>query len=185
MDQLYKIHLGLNDYFDKTFIEMLDNGFQWVGLRQPDYSKPCGCKTNQEGITEPANCNRCFRTGYVFTDYLVAAYLWQSALGFEFRSEAGLLSTQRNNMVLKHDRPVNKGDVVFVMDVNTDTGQVKQPFRILRAFVVQDVLALRGKNTRVEFWKCALEERTVDDYRPNQVGTGFKYKGDRSFDRPE
>jgi hypothetical protein len=183
LEDLQTTRIDLNDRFDDFMNDMVENGFQWFGLRQLDYSKPCSCKLSTD--TRPANCNRCFRLGYSFTDFIVKGYMWISALGIEFRTSTGDISTQRKNLVLKHDRPVNKFDRVLLLDIDTETGRLRQPLKIVREFSVQDVLALTGKNGRVEFWRCSIEERALDDGRFADQGVEFDYKGNRSNAEPQ
>jgi hypothetical protein len=183
LEQIQTTQIDLNDSFDNFMREMMENGFQWFGLRQIDFSKPCTCKqaTNQS----TAQCKRCFRIGFLFTDYIVKGYMWLSAMGFEFRTSTGDISTQRRNLVLQHDRPVNKFDKVLVLDIESETGKIMQPFKVMREFSVQDSLSLRGKNGRIEYWRCSLEERNLDDGRFAGQGVEFEYKGNRSNAEPQ
>lgn len=162
-------------------LEEMISHFQWYALRQMDFSKPCSCKTvSSDKLPVEGPCTRCFRFGYLFTDYLVKGYMWKSSMGFEFKTEVGVISTQKSNFVVKHNRPVNKFDNVMMVDVNPDTGVLRQPFRILRMFQVQDSMPLYGKEGRVEHYKCFLEERNLDDYRNGSIGTSFRYQGNRT-----
>ena len=183
LKELGEIDLDLSNTLDSFMQELLQNGFQWFGLRQLDYSKPCSCKS--QAISEKIGCVRCFRTGYAFTDYLVKGYLWISSLGFETRTAAGDISTQRKNLVVRHDRLVNKFDHILELDINHSTGEIIQPFKIVRSYSVQDSLALYGLGGRVEFWRCAIEERNIDDGRYNQTGPEFVNKGNRSNAEPK
>lgn len=176
------------EHFDTHFLdireelEQLVPHFQWFGLRQPDYTKPCSCRRlNSDGIVTSSGCSRCFRIGFLFTDYLVKGYLWQSSLGFEFKTSVGNISTQRQNFVLQHDRPVNKFDIVLLMDINPETGLIRQPIKIMRLFQVQDSMPLFGKNGRTEFFKCSVEERNIDDGLSGPIGTNFKYTDNRTI----
>ncbi|MCB1712294.1 MAG: hypothetical protein KDH96_07415 [Candidatus Riesia sp.] len=159
-------------------------GTQWFGLRQADYTKRCGC-TPEEGTSEGSNCSRCFSTGYLFTDYLVKGYMWMGVLGTEFNSIPGVISTQQKNLVIQHDRIVNKFDFVLELDHDPATSKPRQPFQIVKIYRVQDSLPIRGDDSRVEFWKCSIEERNIEDGRPNDLGTGYKYKGNRSNVEPQ
>lgn len=159
-------------------------GFQWFGLRQADYTKPCGCGGSL-GSTEPTTCSRCLSTGYLFSDYLVKGYGWMGLLGFEYNSKPGLMSTQQRNLVLQFDKTINKFDFVLELDQDPDTGKIRQPLRITRQFKVQDSVPIRGDNAKLEFWKCTVEERNVDSGRPGPEGTTFKYLGNRSNGEPE
>jgi hypothetical protein len=162
-------------------LEELVPFFQWYALRQLDFSKPCGCNvTNPDKIIRNDPCTRCFRFGYLFTDYIVKGYMWKNSMGFEFKTEIGTISTQRNNFVVKHNRPINKFDNVIVMDTHPDTGVIRQPIRMMRLFQVQDSMPLFGKDGRVEHYKCFVEERNLDDYRSGAIGTTFSYQGNRS-----
>jgi hypothetical protein len=160
----------------------LEHLFRWFGLRHIDFSRPCTCKLATD--TVDPECKRCLRIGYLFTDYLVKGYMWLSALGFEFRTSTGDISTQRKNLVIKHNRPVNKFDKVLILDINPENGQVLQPFKISREFSIQDVMAVLGKDGRVEFWRCSLEERNLDDGRYAPHGVDSQYKGNRSNGEP-
>tara|TARA_R110002074_G_scaffold402324_1_gene607030 strand:+ start:69398 stop:69958 length:561 start_codon:yes stop_codon:yes gene_type:complete len=159
-------------------------GFQWLGLRQPDFSKKCGC-TPIEGTSENHTCTRCLNTGYLFTDYLVKGYFWMGVLGSEFGASPGILSTQQKNLVIEHDRPVSKFDFVLELDKDPETGVPRQPFSIMRYNRVQDSIGLKGDSAKTEFWKCVLEERNVEDGRPQSGGTTFKYQGNRSNNEPQ
>ena len=154
-------------------------GFKWIALRQADYDTPCLCTQSEEGYSHPtSDCSRCLGTGYLFTDFLTRAYIWGGFFaGTEFPSEVGRISTQGRNAVLEHDRPVNKFDQILELDLDPEDGKIRQPIRVIRAFTIVDAEAKIGKNSRVEFWKCILEERTLDDDKPGQKGTGFTYKG--------
>lgn len=159
-------------------------GFQWFGLRQPDYNKPCTC-TSSLGSSAPTNCSRCYSTGYLFTDYVVKGYSWMGLLGAEYGASMGLISTQQRNLVFQHNRTVNKFDFILELDQDPDTGTVRQPLRIIKAFRVQDATPIKGDLGRIEFWKCSIEERNIDSGLPGQEGTTFKYLGNRSNGQPE
>jgi len=178
-------------HYDASFIDIrgelgeLVPHFQWYGLRQVDYSRQCSCMSQApDGIPGSGGCNRCLRTGFLFTDLLVKGYMWSSSLGFMFNTKVGQISTDRCNFVVKHDKPINKFDYIVVLDTNSDTGRLVQPLRIIRYYSVQDSIPLYGKNGRIEFFKCSLEERNLDDGRPNSKGTGFSYKSNRPDDLP-
>ena len=159
-------------------------GFRWFGHRKADYTKKCSC-ISSGGIASPSpSCSRCLSTGYLFTDYLVKGYMWLGILGVEIGSAVGKISTQNRNVVLQHNRPVNKFDFILELDSDPETGNPRQPFRIMRAFKVQDSMSLLGDDSRVEFWKCSVEERTGDDGRPGEVGTSYQYGGNRSNAEP-
>ena len=159
-------------------------GFQWYGLRQPDVSKRCAC-VGIEGTSENHTCTRCLNTGYVFTDYLVKGFSWMGTLGSEYGAKPGIISTQQKNLILRHDRPVNKFDFIMELNQDADTGVVRQPFSIMRYYRVQDSVPLKGDAARIEFWKCALEDRNVEDGIPSSGGTGYKYQGNRSNSEPQ
>jgi hypothetical protein len=183
LESLSQTKIDLSDLFDNTMNEMLENGFRWFGLRQIDYSKPCSCKSTVTSATPV--CTRCFRIGYTFTDYLVKGYMWISSLGFEFRTSVGDIATQRKNLVVKHNRPINKLDRILLLDSDSETGRLKQPFIVTREYSIQDSMSLVGKNGRVEFWRCSLEERNMDDGRAGEQGADYSYKGNRSNAEPE
>lgn len=167
-------------------LEELVPHFQWFGLRQIDYNSRCSCfgVTNPDGIPARESCRRCFRSGYLFVDYLIKGYMWISTLGFEFKTKVGEISTQRTNLILQHNRAVNKFDYILVLDKNPDTGVLRQPLSVMRTYQVQDSVPLIGKQDRIEFYKCSLEERNLDDGRPGDGGTQYNYKGNRSNAEP-
>jgi hypothetical protein len=151
-------------------------GFQWYGLRQADYTKRCACSLTTPSTTE--TCTRCLSTGYLFTDYLVKGYTWLGILGFEYGIPVGTMSTQSKNIAIQHNRTINKFD--FVLELDQDlSGKIKQPFKITRYYRIQDVAQYRGDEGRLEFWKCYLEERNIDDGKPGSTGNSFEYKVNR------
>lgn len=176
-----------SDFLDlREELEHLIPFFHWFVVRHVDYSKPCSCNmVSSDKITNTTICTRCFRFGYLFTDYLTKGYMWKGSLGFEFKTELGMISTQSNNFVARHNRVINKYDQILILDTERDTGVIRQPFKIQRLFLVQDTLPLYGKDGRVEFSKCTIEERNIDDYRSGTLGTSFSYKGNRSNEFPK
>lgn len=159
-------------------------GFQWYGLRQADYTRKCSHDGTMGGSNSPT-CKRCFSTGYLFTDFLVKGYSWMGLLGVEFGTISGKISTQQRNLVIKHNRPVNKFDYILELNQDPDTGIIRQPFSIIRQFKIQDCVPIKGDMGRIEFWRCNIEERHVDDGRPGPDGTTFNYGGNRSNNEPQ
>ena len=158
-------------------------GFQWYGLRQSDFSKKCSCLTY--GTKALETCSRCYGTGYLFTDLLVKGFSWLGVLGVEYGAKPGIVSTNQKNLVLRHDRPINKFDFVLELDQNPDTGKLIQPFKIIRSYRIQDSIPLKGDNARIEFWKCNIEERNIEDGRQGNIGTDYTYRGNRSNNEPK
>lgn len=159
-------------------------GFQWFGLRQPDYSKKCSCE-GILGTTDSPVCKRCLSTGYLFSDKLVKGYTWMGVLGSEFMAKPGVISTQQRNLIVEYDRPISKFDFILELDQDPDTGTLRQPMKIMRYFKIQDTLPIRGDGSKLEFWKVSIEERNVLDGRPGPSDTGFNYSGNRNTPRPE
>ena len=179
-------------YSDYPFIDLRDelktifkDFYQWYGLRQPDYSKQCSCTLNtaEGGIRAPDKaCSRCFSTGFVFTDYIVKGYNWLGNLGAEFPSGPGVISTQANNIVINHRRPLNKGDLILILDQSND--KLVTPIDVTKQFVIQGAIPMRLDKGRIEYWRGNMEERLITDYRPGEEGTNFKYLGNRSSNEP-
>ena len=158
-------------------------GFQWLGLRQSDYSKKCVCQGIQ-GTSDSPICKRCMSTGYLFTDFLVKGYTWMGVLGAAFNAGPGLISTEQRNVVIKHDKQISKFDYILELDQNSDTAKLVQPLRINRYFQIQDAVPIKGDNARIEFWKLSVEERNARDGRPGAHDTNFTYQGNRSNQEP-
>jgi hypothetical protein len=95
------------------------------------------------------------------------------------------MSTQNRNLVVEHDRPVNKFDFILELDQDPNTSKVRQPFKVLKYYRIQDSVPIKGDSARVEFWKCSLEERNIKDGKPGIDGTGFRYGGNRSNNEPQ
>jgi hypothetical protein len=158
-------------------------GFQWFGLRQSDFRRKCSCRGIQ-GTKDNPRCNRCYSTGYLFSDCLVKGYMWLGVLGVGYSAGPGQLSTNQKNLVVQHNRVVNKFDYVLELSQDFDTGEIRQPFEILRQYRIQDCIPIKGDKGRIEFWKCSLEERNILDGRPGMLGNTFDYGGNRSNDAP-
>lgn len=166
--------------------DLFSTTYQWFGLRQLDYSSACSCVTNSlNGSSTPdKKCSRCFGSGFKFTDNIVRGYHWIGSPGFEFPAGPGVVTTQSNQLILEWNRTINKNDLVLFLDQEPSSNKLKTPFKILRQFIVQDAKPIRADNSRIEFWKCYLEERTSSNYRPGEEGTNFTYKGNRSNAEP-
>lgn len=158
-------------------------GFQWYGLRQADVTKKCSCVNY--GSVASETCTRCYSSGYLFTDFLVKGYAWSGVLGVEFGAKSGQISTNQKNLVLRHDRPINKFDFILELDQNPDTGKILQPFKIIKQYKIQDIFGIKGDNGRIEFWRCNIEERNIENGQAGNIGTDFKYGGNRSNNEPQ
>jgi len=168
-------NLGFRDL--REAIEMLTGeGFSWMVLRQTDRSQKCAC-TND--MSYAGKCRRCLGTGFPFTDMLVKGFLWARTPGVEFYTVAGKISTNLRNLVVEYNRPVKKFDQVLEISLDPDTGDPIQPYQIVRSYVLADVMPMRGKGGRVEFWKAIGEERTITDDRRGEGGTGYQHKSNR------
>ena len=146
-----------------------EDGFRWLVLRQADRSKPC----------RYGPCSRCLNTGFGFTDILIKGYLWEMSPAFSFPMAAGIISTSVKNLVVKFNRPLQKFDQVIEISLDPDTGEVVQPFEIIRTYLLSDANPLRGKGGRVEFWSAIAEERTLTDDRRGEEGPGYQHTSNR------
>lgn len=150
--------------------------FVWFALRQADRTKTCACvdDPNLEG-----KCKRCLGTKHPFTDHLVKGYLWKRTPGVEYYTSAGRISTGLRNIVFEHDYPVQKFDQILELAMDPETGTPRQPFQIVRTYVLSDIMPLRGRGGRVEFWKGEVEERTLTDDKRGEGGTGYEHISNR------
>lgn len=151
--------------------------FAWMGLRQADRTTRCVCVMADSGANP--SCRRCLGTGFGFTDYLVPAYMWMATEGVEYYMEGGRISTQTRNIVVQHDRPVRKFDQIVELSLDPDTGQPHQPFVMLRTFLVQDTIGMKGTGGRLEFWKCEIEERTLTSGQAGESGPNYIHSTNR------
>ena len=135
--------------------------FQWMGLRKVDYTKKCAC--------DGKGCERCMLLGYVFTDYLIKAYMWRTTPGVEFFTQAGRISTEIRNVVIRHPHVVNKYDYLLQLDLDPDTGEPRQPFKIRRMFIIQNVIQMLGEDSKIQYWSCKAEERVLTDGRTPSI----------------
>lgn len=166
----------------EELLDMFKKTYNWFGLRQADYSKRCNCYVSKDGISNPnKSCTRCLGIGYAFTDYLVKGYMWLGVLGFEFPSGPGPISTKGLSMIVQHNRTVNKFDIVLELDQDPDGPRLRTPFKITKQYLVQDCLPLRSDDARIEFYRCRIEERTIDSGLPGEEGTNIEYGGNRSI----
>lgn len=146
------------------FSKLSNEGMTWFGLRAVDLSKPCSCKDASGRVT--ALCTRCLQIGYQFTDYLIKGYYFRRNRGVEYQAEMGVISTDSGTFLGFHDRPINRWDILLALDLDPETAQPRQPFKIRRSFIISSVDEARGRGGRIEFYSCQLEERALSDYRP-------------------
>lgn len=170
--------------YDRKFIDFIQEikklrsfGFQWYGYRVLDYTKKCAC--NIDSTNDRKGCSRCFRTGYVFTDHLVKGYSWIASPGHVANAPLGTISTQTRFIILEWDQPMQKYGYILELFQNAESGHLNQPFKIMRAFEIQDYILIRGQEGRIEWARCLLEERNLDDGKAGPQGTNT-YKGNRS-----
>ncbi len=158
--------------------------FRWYGLRQTDFSKPCSCKLIQ-GTTDGIACHRCLTTGYLFSDKLVKAYSWYNILGVAYPAGPGIISTQQKSIVIEYTQTVNNFDYILDLDFNPETGELRQPFKIIRYYRIADATPIVGVDSKLKFWKVSIEEANINDGRPGLADTNYTYRGNRSNDKPE
>lgn len=126
-------------------------GWEWIGLRQAD-------KNNK------STADRSSSSGYQLTDFLLKARVEQYSPGFVFQSGIGKMSTGRIKVFVQHDRPINEGDYILLLSSNSETGNLEQPIKIRKTFIVSSSVSKTGKNGRVEFWQIIADERnTIED----------------------
>jgi hypothetical protein len=67
----------------------------------------------------------------------------------------------------------------MTLDLDPDTGEPRQPFRIMEQFILQDIEPLRGKDGRLEFWSGRVESRITTDGRPGEGGASYDYRSNK------
>jgi hypothetical protein len=144
--------------------------FSWFALRQPDFSQPCaGIAHSDLGHSPVASCSRCQNTGYLLTDFIVGGKIWIGQLGVMYQSKSGLISTADMQFILEHNRPIGKGDLIGELEINGDTGQPVQPFRVSKYYRVANATKHTGDDGKIIFWRGRLEENSVSDSTESQV----------------
>lgn len=148
--------------------------FTWVALRTPDLSKKCSCGGKGIKDTLPG-CKRCFDTGYLFYDCLVKCYGWPAVLGVEFFTPAGKLATQNKNYIIESDRIITTESYILELDIDKATGKPLQPFKIERAYKVQDYALIKARDDKPAFWKVTAEQRSISNNITPTAGTDYDH----------
>ena len=161
----------------REVLETIGTEFAWLGLRKANRSIKCYCTENPD--VSQGNCSQCLGTGFGFTDRLISGYFWMATQGKAFMTEAGRIATQTRNLILQYDYPLVKFDQVLLLDVDPDTGEPTQPFKIMRRFLIQDAIAMRDGDGRLQFWKCEAEERSFSDDQGGEPGTDYHHISNR------
>ena len=138
-----------------------NTSFRWVALRTADLSKKCSSCLNKDQY-EVGLCKRCFNTGHAFVDKLVSAHSSLSIPGVDFSGPIGQANTKIQYFYIEHNQRPKNTDFILELDINEKTGVPRQPFRIIRAYKINDTNPLKGIDGRTEFWRCFVEERNYD-----------------------
>lgn len=140
-------------------------GFSWVALRSIDLSKPTTeAKKSLPSNYDQSNINfKNIVSNYYFIDKLVKGYRYMAQPGFDYQSQIGTINTKTQVYIIAHDKKPKNTDYILELDLDEETGQPKQPFRIARVFNIQDAQPMRGGQPRtitggIEFWRCYTEE---------------------------
>jgi len=143
-------------------------GHRWVAHRSIDLSKPCTeCnRINNEIHNQPQKtCKTCYGIGYAYIDKIVKGFRYLSTPGVDLRSSVGSINTRTEVYILEHDCYPKPVDWILELQLNESTMVPVQPFKVTTMFKVQDCMALRGDSSRIEFWRCSVEERNLDSGR--------------------
>jgi hypothetical protein len=138
------------------FGELSEHMFAWYGFRHQDVNKAC----KHANDDDKRNCKRCMGSGFLFTDYLVKAYISLSSPGVEYIASVGKLSTSTKYAYISSAYEIAKGDYLIELELDRKTGIPIQPFTIREKYVIgASPMPIRGKNGRLVYWKCFIEER--------------------------
>ena len=155
-------------------LSKVGGSFTWVALRTPDLTKKCSCAGKGTKDSVPG-CNRCFDTGYLFVDCLVKCYAWPAVLGVEFLTPPGKISTQNKNYVIEADRNITTESYILELDIDKDTGKPNQPFKIERAYKIQDFALIKARDDKPAFWKVSAEQRNITNNITPTAGTEYNH----------
>ncbi len=140
-------------------------GHRWLALRIADLSKPCKAYMDKEAgnYDQPAPyCKSCLGIGYSYIDKLIKGFRYQASPTLGFKGNIGVLDTETKIFILEYDAIPKRFDWILELDLDENTMQPKQPFRITNAFKIEDSLALRGEDGRIEFFRCNTKARLLD-----------------------
>lgn len=140
-------------------------GHRWVAHRSIDLSKACTeCgRVNDDIHRQPQKtCSACHGIGYSYVDKVVKGFRYLSVPGVDLKTSVGFVNTRSEVYILEHDCYPKPVDWILELELNETTMVPVQPFRVTSAFKIQDCMALRGDNGRIEFWRCPVEERNLD-----------------------
>lgn len=157
--------LSFTDLREQVSLLKKNLGFAWVSLRSVDLSKRCTecTRTIEPQYDTPSpSCTKCMGTGYLFVDKLIKSFRIRYISGTQISTEIGATSTDSNRYFIQHNERPKNTDFIMELDLDESTRLPRQPFRIRRAFKIQDAEPLRGTNGRIEYWSCMTEERSYD-----------------------
>ena len=154
------------DYIDlRKQIDFIQGrySFFWGALRSIQLNSKCVCLDRYE---LPSNsCTKCMGTGHSYVDKLVRVQRARSQPGVDLRTEIGKVNTTTKTFVFEQDVRPKVGD--YTLELNLDSnGAPVQPFRIRRAYRIQNAWPARGKAGRIDYWYCLAEERNFDLGKP-------------------
>lgn len=156
---------GAIDFRKDIEVIKKNGGFRWISLRSVDLTKRCTeClkKLGPQYEDPAADCTLCMGIGYPFIDKLVKAFRYLSAPGFDFLSSIGTVNTKTVVYILEHDAFPKNTDYIIELDLDESTGIPRQPFSIRGMFKINDSHDMRGKDGRIEFFRCYVEEHNFD-----------------------
>lgn len=157
--------LGFIDLRKEVELLSKATGFSWVALRSVDLTKPTTeAQKYVASSYDQSNVNfKHIVSNYYFIDKLVKGYRYMAQPGIDYQSEIGTINTKTQVYIIAHDKKPKNTDYILELELNEETGQPKQPFKIARVFNIQDSQPMRGGqpktiNGGIEFWRCYAEE---------------------------
>jgi len=136
------------------------HGFFWVALRSAKLDTTCSC-SDSYGISS-SKCTMCMGTGHLFVDKLVKATRARYMPGVDILSEIGKVNTSSKTWVVHHNVKPKNTDWILELDLDESTGIPRQPFKVKRAFKLQNTFPARGPKGRIDYWYCFSEERNFE-----------------------
>lgn len=158
----FKERIDLKDEL-KFILEELQPHFVALRSAQLDQKCPeCAKRSGEQYVAVSATCMACLNTGHLFIDKLLSVYSYKASSGYERLAEIGVITADAMIYIVQGGHHPKEGDKICELDLDEDTGEPKQPFRIRRIFNIQNAKELRGEDGRIEYFKLYCEEYNLD-----------------------
>jgi hypothetical protein len=149
----------------KEMVNWLRSHGHWLAVRVAQPGKKCRCVFNETRATN-STCRRCFGTGKAYVDHLVKGDKRMFSPDLVMDTKVGEALMGEFRYYVEYVVPVKRDDFVLELELDPETMEPLQPYKIQEAYRIKQVDDMRdgesvGLSGRLEFLQLQVETVSV------------------------